>query len=131
MNEERLTVLVADDDEDVLELVTLRLERTGYSVIQARDGEEALNAARERAPALAMLDVMMPRMTGYEVARALREDESTREIPVILLTARVEDSEVTRGLDAGADGYIKKPFSPQDLRAKVETVLGRSSGPGL
>jgi DNA-binding response OmpR family regulator len=120
------TVLIADDDVDVLELVAFRLERAGYGVIQARDGEEALNAAVEHRPALAVLDVMMPKMTGYEVVRALREREETRRMPVILLTARVQEADVSRGFEAGADDYIKKPFSPQELRARVEAVLGRS-----
>jgi DNA-binding response OmpR family regulator len=119
-------VLIADDDVDVLELVAFRLERAGYRVIQARDGEEALNAAVEQRPALAVLDVMMPKLTGYEVVRALREREETRRMPVILLTARVQEADVSRGFEAGADDYIKKPFSPQELRARVEAVLGRS-----
>jgi DNA-binding response OmpR family regulator len=119
------TVLVADDDDDVLELVAFRLERAGYEVITARDGEEALRAARENTPALAVLDVMMPKMTGYDVTRALRKDEQTRQMPVILLTARVQEADVNRGFDAGADDYIRKPFSPQELRARVEAVLGR------
>jgi DNA-binding response OmpR family regulator len=123
--EVRAKVLVADDDEDVLSLVALRLERTGYEVITARDGEEALRRAREASPALAVLDVMMPRMTGYDVTRALREDDSTRDIPVILLTARVQEADVARGLEAGADDYIEKPFSPQELRAKIEAALSR------
>jgi DNA-binding response OmpR family regulator len=119
------TVLVADDDDDVLELVAFRLERAGYEVITARDGEEALRAARENTPALAVLDVMMPKMTGYDVTRALRKDEQTRQMPVILLTARVQEADVNRGFDAGADDYIRKPFSPQELRARIEAVLGR------
>jgi DNA-binding response OmpR family regulator len=118
-------VLVADDDEDILELVSYRLSRAGYEVVTANDGEEALERAFDRPPNLAVLDVMMPKLDGYEVTRRLRGNEATAAIPVILLTARVQDADVARGFDAGADDYVKKPFSPQELRARVQAVLGR------
>jgi DNA-binding response OmpR family regulator len=118
-------VLVADDDEDILELVSYRLSRAGYEVVTASDGEQALERAREHNPALAVLDVMMPKLDGYEVTRRLRDDPTTAAIPVILLTARVQDADVSSGFDAGADDYVKKPFSPQELRARVQAVLGR------
>lgn len=118
-------VLVADDDDDILALVSFRLERAGYRVLQARDGDEALTLARDEHPDLAVLDVMMPKLDGYAVTRRLREDESTRETPVILLTARVQEADVARGFEAGADDYLKKPFSPAELRARVQAVLGR------
>ena len=119
------TVLVVDDDKDILELVAFRLERAGYDVLTAENGEQALALARESQPALVVLDVMMPSMTGYDVVEALRADDRTRDVPVIMLTARVQDADVSRGFDAGADDYIRKPFSPQELRARVEAVLGR------
>lgn len=119
-------VLVADDDRDILSLVTFRLERSGYRVVQASDGAEALELAREEAPDLAVLDLMMPRLTGLEVTRALRDDERTRSVPVILLTARVQESDVQAGLDAGATEYVKKPFSPQELRDRVDALLERA-----
>jgi DNA-binding response OmpR family regulator len=119
-------VLVADDDRDILSLVTFRLERSGYRVVQASDGAEALELAREKAPDLAVLDLMMPRLTGLEVTRALRDDERTREVPVILLTARVQESDVQAGLAAGATEYVKKPFSPQELRDRVDALLERA-----
>jgi DNA-binding response OmpR family regulator len=121
----QLTVLVADDDEDIRELVAFRLERAGYAVVAARDGEEALQLALERSPDLAILDVMMPKLTGIEVTERLRANDATRRMPVILLTARVQEADVARGFEAGADDYIKKPFSPQELRSRVQAILGR------
>jgi DNA-binding response OmpR family regulator len=117
------TVLVADDDDDVLGLVAIRLEHAGYRVLTASDGEEALNTARESLPALAVLDVVMPKLTGIEVARALREDDATRRIRIILLTASVQEDDVQRGFEAGADEYVRKPFDFQELRARVEALL--------
>lgn len=118
-------VLVADDDPDILDLVRYRLERSGYEVAVARDGLEAVQLAGELSPSLAVLDVMMPSLNGFEVTRRLREDPATREIPVILLTARAQEADVQEGFDAGADDYIRKPFSPRELSARVQAVLGR------
>lgn len=118
-------ILIADDDEDILQLIAFRLERSGYTVVRARDGAEALQVARERVPDLAVLDVRMPKMDGYEVTRALRADEATARMPIILLTAKVQDGDVQRGFDAGADDYVRKPFSPQELRSRVQAILGR------
>jgi DNA-binding response OmpR family regulator len=123
--EARPVILAADDDEDILELVTFRLERSGYTVLQARDGEEAFQLAKEKKPDLAVLDVMMPKMDGFELTRRLRAEETTRRIPIILLTARAQDADLQQGFDAGADDYIRKPFSPQELRARVQSILGR------
>jgi DNA-binding response OmpR family regulator len=121
----RPVILAADDDEDILELVTFRLERSGYTVVQARDGEEAWQLALDRKPDLAVLDVMMPKLNGFELTRRLRAEEATSRIPIILLTARAQDVDVQQGFDAGADDYIRKPFSPQELRARVQSILGR------
>jgi DNA-binding response OmpR family regulator len=118
-------VLVADDDADILALVKFRLERAGYAVLAASDGEEALQLATEQSPDLAVLDVMMPKLDGYEVTSRLRQREETRDVPVILLTARVQEADVARGFEAGADDYVKKPFSPQELGARVQAILGR------
>jgi DNA-binding response OmpR family regulator len=118
-------VLAADDDEDILELITFRLERSGYTVVQARDGEEAWNLARTQEPDLAVLDVMMPKIDGFELTRRLRAHEATSRMPIILLTARAQDADVQEGFDAGADDYLRKPFSPQELRARVQAILGR------
>ena len=118
-------VLVADDDDDIRDLVAFRLDRAGYEVLRAGDGQQALDLAREHRPDLAVLDVMMPKLTGYDVTRELRADAATSRIPVILLTARVQEADVARGFEAGADDYVKKPFSPQELKARVQAVLGR------
>ena len=123
--DDRPVVLVADDDDDIRDLVAFRLDRAGYEVLRAGDGQQALDLAREHNPDLAVLDVMMPRMTGYDVTRALRADQATSRIPVILLTARVQEADVARGFEAGADDYVKKPFSPKELKARVQAVLGR------
>jgi DNA-binding response OmpR family regulator len=122
---ERPVVLAADDDEDILALIAFRLERSGYTVILARDGEEALALARDERPDLAVLDVMMPKLDGFELTRRLRTDEATSRMPIILLTARAQDADVQRGFDVGADDYLRKPFSPQELRARVQAILGR------
>lgn len=116
-------ILVADNDEDILALVAFRLERLGHEVILAHDGAEALERIRRELPDLCVLDVMMPRLTGFEVTRRLRQDPATRAIPVILLTARVREADVEHGLQAGADAYVRKPFSPKELREQVDALL--------
>jgi two-component system alkaline phosphatase synthesis response regulator PhoP len=118
-------ILVADDEEDVRELVTYRLTRSGYDVIDAADGEEAFRLASEHVPDLMVLDVMMPRLDGYELTKRVRAEESLRSVPVILLTARSQETDVGRGFEVGADDYLKKPFNPDELVARVRAVLGR------
>jgi DNA-binding response OmpR family regulator len=113
-------VLVADDDPDIRQLVRLRLERSGYTVVSANDGAEALSLAVSCDPAIAILDVAMPGLSGLEVTRALREQLAT--YPVILLTARARESDVREGAEAGADAYITKPFSPQELELRVREL---------
>ena len=127
MKSSRPMILIADDDEDILELVRLRLSRSGYDTVVARNGAEALQVARERRPDVALLDVSMPAMTGYEVTAALKADTATRDIPVILLTARAQTADVAKGFEAGADDYITKPFSPQALQIRVAAALGDAS----
>jgi DNA-binding response OmpR family regulator len=118
-------ILIADDDPDILALVSFRLERAGYEVVQARNGEEAIQVALARRPDLAVIDVMMPRIDGYEATRQLRQQEETSRMPIILLTARVQEEDIARGFDAGADDYVRKPFSPQELGSRVQAALGR------
>jgi DNA-binding response OmpR family regulator len=119
----RPVILVADDDRDILELVSLALERDGYELVLASNGEEALALARTRPPSLAVLDVMMPRLDGCEVTRRLRADDATRTLPVVLLSAFADELQAARGLAAGADAYVKKPFSPRELSEQVASLL--------
>jgi DNA-binding response OmpR family regulator len=120
---DRPLIVCADDDEDILSLVSLRLERAGFRVIKAVDGDAALEAVRAHKPILAVLDVMMPRRTGYEVLASLRADQAYAGLKVILLSARVQESDVERGIDAGADAYLAKPFKAGELLAKVQELL--------
>ena len=119
----RRLVLVADDDEDILQLLSFRLERAGYEVVVARDGNEALRLALDLQPAVAILDVMMPELDGFDVTRELRRNPATSTTPVILLTARAQASDIARGMAAGADDYVKKPFDARDLAGRVESLL--------
>jgi len=121
---EKPLILCADDDEDILSLIGLRLERAGYEVLTARDGSEAIAAARERRPAVMVLDVMMPRLKGDEALRELRADPALRDMKVILLSTRVQESDVERGFAAGADAYLTKPFKSSELVGKIEELLG-------
>jgi DNA-binding response OmpR family regulator len=117
-----ILVLVADDDDDILLLVTTRLRRDGFEVIAARNGEEALALARERQPDIAVLDVGMPKLDGLEVLQRIREDELLKEMRVMLLTAKAQESDVRRGYEVGADAYVRKPFSPADLSLRVHQL---------
>jgi DNA-binding response OmpR family regulator len=122
------TVLLAEDDADIRFLVTLKLTRAGYQLRAFSDGLSALADAREHPPDLAILDVMMPGMSGLEVCRELRKDPATANIPVILLTALAHEAAITAGAAAGADDYLVKPFSPRDLAMRVGAMLVRVPG---
>jgi DNA-binding response OmpR family regulator len=122
---DRPLILIADDDEDIVALVKIRLERAGFRVVTARNGEEALEQARREAPSLAVLDAMMPRLDGYAVLKALREDPVLAATPVVMLSARVHADDIGRGLEAGADEYIAKPFRSERLLEVVHELLGR------
>jgi len=120
------TILVVDDDPDICALLEFKLGGAGYDVAVEHDGEAAL-AARDRSPAdLLILDWMMPRMGGLEVCLALRADERFTTLPVLMLTARAQEADVQRGLAAGADDYILKPFSPRELTARVAAAFSRT-----
>jgi DNA-binding response OmpR family regulator len=116
-------VLLAEDDEDVRALAELVLRREGYEVTAVADGQAALDAAVERTPAVAVLDVSMPRMDGLETARRLRERAETRDVPIMLLTARVTEADRARGREAGVDAQLDKPFSPAVLAERVRALL--------
>jgi DNA-binding response OmpR family regulator len=120
--------LVAEDDRDIRELVTAKLTGAGYRVIAVGDGTAALNAIREQLPDIALLDVMMPGISGLDVIGKLRTDERTAAVPVILLSAKSQDFDVETGIASGAVDYIVKPFSPRELLERVETVLRRTRG---
>jgi two-component system alkaline phosphatase synthesis response regulator PhoP len=118
-------ILVVDDEQAILELVRYNLLREGFSVTTVEDGEKALEAVRAHPPNLIVLDLMLPGMDGLEVCRRLKQDSATREIPIVMLTAKGEESDIVIGLELGADDYIPKPFSPRVLIARIRAVLRR------
>jgi DNA-binding response OmpR family regulator len=116
-------VLIADDEPNIVISLEYLMKREGHAVLVARDGEQALELIRAERPALVLLDVMMPRKTGVEVCQALRADEATAGIKVLMLTAKGRDTDVAMGLGVGADAYMTKPFSTKELAAKVREML--------
>ena len=116
-------ILVVDDEKSMRELLTLMLKREGYRVVTAGDGPAALEAARSQHPSLVVLDWMLPGLSGVDVCRALRQESN---VPIVMLTARAEESDKLVGLELGADDYVTKPFSPRELVARVRAVLRRS-----
>ncbi|MGD0604668.1 MAG: response regulator [Streptosporangiaceae bacterium] len=122
------TILLAEDDADIRFLITFKLAQAGHQLRVFGDGLSALADAREHAPDLAILDFMMPGMSGLEVCRELRKDPATAHIPVIILTAMAAEADITAGFAAGADDYIVKPFSPRDFAIRVHAALARAQG---
>jgi two-component system, OmpR family, alkaline phosphatase synthesis response regulator PhoP len=122
-NEQAGVVLAADDDDDILELVCLTLEQVGHTMIRASDGDEALALAREHKPDVCVLDVVMPSRTGIEVVEALRGSEETAAIPILLLTATVNEKDLIPGIEKDSERYMRKPFSPRELQERVATLL--------
>lgn len=120
-------ILIVDDEASVVEVVGLYLRREGYAVRTARDGRQALQAIKEKLPALMVLDLMLPKIDGIEIMTRLREDQRS-DVPVIMLTARGQETDRIYGLELGADDYVVKPFSPAELVARVKAVLRRSKG---
>lgn len=116
-------ILIAEDEPDIRELIRLALQFNGFEVISASDGAEAVELASNNSFDLIMLDVRMPRLTGYEACRQLREMETTKEIPIIFLSAKGQEAEVDEGLEAGADRYILKPFAPIELANEIKQIL--------
>jgi DNA-binding response OmpR family regulator len=123
-----LTVLVADDDRDIRELVSVKLRQSGYHVVSVSDGTAALAAVREHRPALAVLDVMMPGLSGLDVVRHVRDEGSAADMAIILLTAKSQEFDIETGFALGADDYIVKPFSPREFVHRVNAVLARTRG---
>jgi two-component system phosphate regulon response regulator PhoB len=118
-------ILVVDDEEDILDLVKYNLEKEGYRVTAVETGEEALDSARSMKPDLLLLDLMLPGVDGLEVCKILKYNPETSQIPIVILTAKGEESDIVAGLELGADDYISKPFSPKVLVARVRAVLRR------
>jgi two-component system, OmpR family, alkaline phosphatase synthesis response regulator PhoP len=124
------TILVVEDEEDILELVKYNLTREGFQVIGAMTGEDAIHKATKNVPDLIVLDLMLPGVNGLEVCKRLKRDERTKDIPIVMLTAKGEESDVVTGLELGADDYITKPFSPRVLLARLRAVLRRGAMSG-
>ena len=123
-------VLVVDDEPDIVALVAYHLAKAGYRVATASSGTDALESARRERPAIIVLDLMLPGMSGYEVLEQLRANEATRDVAVLMLTARREEADRIQGLSLGADDYLTKPFSPQELVLRVGAILRRLSAGG-
>jgi DNA-binding response OmpR family regulator len=121
MNKKR--ILLVDDEPALVELIKIRLEANGYEVIPASDGQQALDLARKEMPELIILDLTLPRVDGYKVCRLLKSDDRYKKIPILLFTARAQESDKELGKEAGADGYIIKPFEPSSLLAKIKEFL--------
>ncbi len=124
-------ILVVDDEPDITALVAYHLARVGYRVSTATNGQDALKAAREERPDIVVLDLMLPGVSGYEVLRELRQRPETADVGVILLTARREEVDRVKGLTLGADDYLTKPFSPQELTLRVAALLRRLAAPAV
>ena len=120
-------ILIVEDEADIVDVLVYTFSREGFRVLSARDGRDALRIARQDAPRLVLLDLMLPGLGGLEVCRTLREDRVTRDIPIIMLTAKGEESDVVLGLGIGADDYVTKPFSPKELVARAKAVIRRGA----
>jgi len=116
-------ILVAEDEKDIRELIVFTLQLDGFTVVEAPNGEEAVNKARELVPELILMDVRMPKMTGYEACKLLKSEEKTKNIPVVFLSAKGQEAEVNTGLDLGAEEYFLKPFAPDELSERVNKIL--------
>jgi two-component system, OmpR family, alkaline phosphatase synthesis response regulator PhoP len=120
-------IFVVDDEEDILELIRMNLDREGYKVTCIEAGEECVKKAREKLPDLIVLDLMLPGIDGLDVCKILKNDSKTRHIPIIMLTAKGEESDIVTGLELGADDYMTKPFSPKVLTARIKAVLRKGT----
>jgi len=119
------TILIVDDEPDIIELIKYNLQNEGYKILSAQTGEQAVKMAKKSLPDLMVLDLMLPGIDGLDVARHLKNSETTRDMPIIMLTAKGEESDIVTGLELGADDYISKPFSPKVLIARIRAILRR------
>src|SRR5574344_2641045 len=122
-----MKILIVDDEEPIRELIRYNVEKEGYTSVTAPNGTTALNLARSDTPDIIILDLMLPDMSGLDVCRVLKNDRTTAAIPIIMVTAKTEDSDIVTGLELGADDYVTKPFSPRVLLARIQSVLRRKS----
>ena len=118
-------ILIAEDERDIRDLITFTLRFANYDVVAASNGEEAVTLARKEVPDLILMDVRMPRMTGYEACAAIKAEQNLKDIPVIFLSAKGQDSEIQAGLQAGATEYLLKPFAPDQLTARIQAILAK------
>ena len=121
-----IKILVAEDERDIRDLIAFTLKFAGYEVLTATNGEEAVALSAAELPALVLTDVRMPKMTGYEACRQIKNDPATKHIPVVFLSAKGQEAEVQTGLDAGGDAYLLKPFAPDQLTKKVAEILEKT-----
>lgn len=118
-------ILVAEDERDIRELIIFALQIAGFNVVGVTNGEEAVKKATEMEPDLILMDVRMPKMTGYEACKTLKEQEATRDIPVVFLSAKGQEAEISAGLELGAEEYFLKPFAPDELSQRVNKILSK------
>ena len=118
-------ILIAEDEPDIRELVAFMLRFAGYEVVAASNGEEAVQAATRDVPDLVLMDVRMPRMTGYDACKLMKADPALHDVPVVFLSAKGQESEIQSGLEAGAEEYLLKPFSPDELTNRVQAILSK------
>ena len=119
------TILIVDDEQDIIELIKYNLKNEGYSILTAQTGEQAIKIAKQSRPDLMVLDLMLPGIDGLEVTKYLKNNEQTKDIPIVMLTAKGEESDIVTGLELGANDYISKPFSPRVLVARIRAILRR------
>jgi len=131
MVQDKRKVLVVEDEKDIRELVRYNLEQEGFAVLEAEEGELALALVQRERPALVILDIMLPGMSGLDICRTIRQGDETARLPILMLTAKAAEVDKVVGLEMGADDYVTKPFSPRELLARVKAVLRRAHGPEL
>ncbi len=127
MTESR-TILLVDDEPDLVQLVSVRLQAAGYRVITAGDGQQALDAVKQTRPDLIILDLMLPKVDGYKVCRLLKFDERYKKIPILVFTARAQDGDIRMATECGADAYLTKPFEAQTLLSKLRDLMSAAGG---